>query len=108
MTAGSGILDEEMPQGDPKWRMHGFQLWANLPSSLNMTAPRYQDTKAAEIPEIVDDDGTSIRVICGTFWVRSKALRPTRAVLTSLSRGRGFWSLIRAAVSRCGQRARRV
>jgi quercetin 2,3-dioxygenase len=47
-----------------------FQLWANLPSSPNMTAPRYQDTKAAEIPEIVDDDGTSIRVICGTFWGR--------------------------------------
>jgi quercetin 2,3-dioxygenase len=70
MTAGSGILHQEMPQGDPKGRMHGFQLWANLPSSLKMAAPRYQDIKAAEIPEIVDDDGTSIRVICGTFWGR--------------------------------------
>jgi quercetin 2,3-dioxygenase len=70
MTAGSGILHQEMPQGDPKGRMHGFQLWANLPSSLKMTAPRYQDIKAAEIPEIVDDDGASIRVICGTFWGR--------------------------------------
>ena len=68
MTAGSGILHQEMPQGDPQGRMHGFQLWANLPSSLKMTAPRYQDIKAAEIPEIVDDDATRVRVICGDFW----------------------------------------
>jgi redox-sensitive bicupin YhaK (pirin superfamily) len=68
MTAGSGILHQEMPEGDPAGRMHGFQLWANLPSSLKMTAPRYQDVKAAEIPEIVDDDGTSVRVVCGEFW----------------------------------------
>ena len=50
--------------------MHGFQLWANLPSSLKMTAPRYQDVPGAEIPEIVDDDGTVVRVICGEFWGR--------------------------------------
>ena len=50
--------------------MHGFQLWANLPSSLKMTAPRYQDVKAGEIPEIVDDDGTRVRVVCGDFWGR--------------------------------------
>jgi redox-sensitive bicupin YhaK (pirin superfamily) len=68
MTAGSGILHQEMPQGDARGRMHGFQLWANLPSSLKMTAPRYQDIKAAEIPEIVDDDGTRVRVISGEFW----------------------------------------
>src|SRR2546430_1488317 len=68
MTAGSGILHQEMPQGDARGRMHGFQLWANLPSSLKMTAPRYQDIKAPEIPEIVDDDGTRVRVICGSFW----------------------------------------
>ena len=68
MTAGSGILHQEMPKGDAKGRMHGFQLWANLPSSLKMTAPRYQDVKAAEIPEIVDDDGTRVRVVCGDFW----------------------------------------
>ena len=68
MTAGSGILHQEMPQGDPQGRMHGFQLWANLPSSLKMTAPRYQDVAAAEIPEIVDDDGTIVRVVCGDFW----------------------------------------
>ncbi len=67
MTAGSGILHQEMPEGDRQGRMHGFQLWANLPSSLKMTAPRYQDVKAAEIPEIVDDDGTRVRVVCGDF-----------------------------------------
>jgi redox-sensitive bicupin YhaK (pirin superfamily) len=68
MTAGSGILHQEMPQGDERGRMHGFQLWANLPSSLKMTAPRYQDVPAAAIPEIVDDDGTRVRVITGDFW----------------------------------------
>jgi quercetin 2,3-dioxygenase len=68
MTAGSGILHQEMPQGDPQGRMHGFQLWANLPSRLKMTPPRYQDIGAAEIPNIVDDDGTAVRVICGDFW----------------------------------------
>jgi quercetin 2,3-dioxygenase len=68
MTAGSGILHQEMPKGDPQGRMHGFQLWANLPSSLKMTAPRYQDISAADIPEATDDDGTHVRVICGEFW----------------------------------------
>ena len=68
MTAGSGILHQEMPKGDPRGRMHGFQLWANLPSSLKMTAPRYQDIAARDIPEITDDDGTKARVICGEFW----------------------------------------
>jgi redox-sensitive bicupin YhaK (pirin superfamily) len=68
MTAGRGILHQEMPQGDARGRMHGFQLWANLPSSLKMTAPRYQDVAAADIPEAVDDDGTRVRVICGEFW----------------------------------------
>jgi len=43
MTAGSGILHQEMPKGDPQGRMHGFQLWANLPASLKMTDPRYQN-----------------------------------------------------------------
>ena len=68
MTAGSGILHQEMPKGDPRGRMHGFQLWANLPSSLKMTNPRYQDVAAKDIPEVVDDDGTRVRVICGDFW----------------------------------------
>ena len=71
MTAGSGILHQEMPQGDFAGRMHGFQLWANLPSSLKMTAPRYQDVKSADIPVVVDDDGTAVRVICGSFWGKS-------------------------------------
>ncbi len=68
MTAGRGILHQEMPHGDKVGRMHGFQLWANLPSALKMTAPRYQDVPGAEIPEIVDDDGAVVRVICGDFW----------------------------------------
>jgi redox-sensitive bicupin YhaK (pirin superfamily) len=68
MTAGSGILHQEMPQGDLHGRMHGFQLWANLPSSLKMTAPRYQDVTGKDVPEVVDDDGTRVRVVCGSFW----------------------------------------
>ncbi len=68
MTAGSGILHQEMPRGDAQGRMHGFQLWANLPSSLKMSSPRYQDVSAPDIPEVVDDDGTTVRVVCGEFW----------------------------------------
>jgi quercetin 2,3-dioxygenase len=68
MTAGSGILHQEMPAGDERGRMHGFQLWANLPASLKMTDPRYQDIPAAAIPEVTEDDGSKARVICGEFW----------------------------------------
>ncbi len=68
MTAGSGILHQEMPQGDAHGRMHGFQLWANLPAALKMTAPRYQDIPAAAIPTVTDDDGTRVRIITGDFW----------------------------------------
>ncbi len=68
MTAGSGILHQEMPRGDARGRMHGFQLWANLPRDLKMTDPRYQDILARDIPEVVDDDGTRVRVVCGEFW----------------------------------------
>ncbi|WP_419907538.1 pirin family protein [Hoeflea sp.] len=71
MTAGSGIMHQEMPKGDANGRMHGFQLWANLPSSLKMTDPRYQDIKGADIPEVIDDDGTVVRVVCGDFWGKS-------------------------------------
>jgi len=67
MTAGRGIIHQEMPRGDRAGRMHGFQLWANLPSSLKMTAPRYQDVRGTDIPEVVEDDGTRVRVVCGTF-----------------------------------------
>jgi redox-sensitive bicupin YhaK (pirin superfamily) len=68
MTAGSGIIHQEMPKGDAKGSMHGFQLWANLPSSLKMSAPHYQEIHAAEIPEVTDDDGTRARVVCGELW----------------------------------------
>jgi len=68
MTAGRGILHQEMPKGDDQGKMHGFQLWSNLPSSLKMTAPRYQDISARDIPEVTDDDGTRVRVVSGDFW----------------------------------------
>jgi len=68
MTAGSGILHQEMPRGNAAGQMHGFQLWANLPSDLKMTAPRYQDISGGDIPEVTDDDGTVARIITGQFW----------------------------------------
>jgi hypothetical protein len=68
MTAGSGIMHQEMPTGNAKGQMHGFQLWGNLPSSLKMTDPRYQDIPSMEIPEVIDDDGTRVRVVAGEFW----------------------------------------
>jgi len=74
MTAGSGILHQEMPQGDTLGRMHGFQLWANLPSSLKMTAPRYQDIPGSAVPEVIDDDGTRARIIVGKFWGKRGAV----------------------------------
>lgn len=88
MTAGSGILHQEMPKGDPRGRMHGFQLWANLPASLKMTDPRYQDIAARDIPEVTDDDGTKARVVCGSFWgktgpVEGIAAEPAQDRVTS-------------------------
>jgi redox-sensitive bicupin YhaK (pirin superfamily) len=68
MTAGRGIIHQEMPKGDQLGQMHGFQLWANLPSALKMTVPRYQEVKAPEIPQVTDDDGTTARIVCGNFW----------------------------------------
>ena len=67
MTAGSGIIHQEMPKGNKNGAMHGFQLWANLPSNQKMTAPRYQDIKSKEIKSLVDDDGTIIKVISGDY-----------------------------------------
>ncbi len=67
MTAGSGILHQEMPKGDEQGRMHGFQLWANLPSTLKMSPPRYQDVPSGEIVALGDDHGTIVRVICGDY-----------------------------------------
>lgn len=71
MTAGSGIMHQEMPKGNAAGQMHGFQLWANLPSAEKMCAPRYQDVTAADIPEETDDDGVKARIICGDFWGKS-------------------------------------
>lgn len=67
MTAGSGIVHQEMPKGNRKGQMFGFQLWANLPSQAKMMAPRYQDIKSKEIPIVTTADGTKVRVICGVF-----------------------------------------
>ncbi len=68
MTAGSGILHQEMPKGNDAGQMHGFQLWANLPGHLKMTTPRYQDIGGSDIPEIIDDDGTRVKIITGEYW----------------------------------------
>jgi redox-sensitive bicupin YhaK (pirin superfamily) len=68
MTAGRGIIHQEMPQGDNGGRMHGFQLWGNLPASMKMTPPRYQEVTSKDIPEVVDDDGTRVKIVSGTFW----------------------------------------
>jgi quercetin 2,3-dioxygenase len=71
MTAGRGIIHQEMPKGDPDGRMHGFQLWANLPAALKLTKPRYQGVQAGDIPVVTDDDGTRARIVCGSFWGRT-------------------------------------
>ena len=68
MTSGSGIMHQEMPKGNKKGQMHGFQLWANLPASLKMTTPRYQDISGDDVPEVIDDDGTRVKIIIGDFW----------------------------------------
>ena len=71
MTAGSGIIHQEMPKGNQAGQMHGFQLWANLPSHKKMTDPRYQDIPSVEIPEVTEDDGTKVRIITGDFMGRT-------------------------------------
>ena len=94
MTAGSGILHQEMPKGDERGRMHGFQLWANLPAALKMTDPRYQDIPSSAIPEVTEDDGTKARIICGEFWgktgpvegVATESMSSTRVTSTSACR----------------------
>jgi quercetin 2,3-dioxygenase len=65
MTAGSGIIHQEMPKGDPEEVMFGFQLWANLPASHKMMEPRYREVKSEEIPEVVLGNGAKIKIICG-------------------------------------------
>ncbi len=65
MTAGSGIIHQEMPKGDDQGSMYGFQLWANLPANQKMMEPRYRDISAADIPEVELDNGTKIKIIAG-------------------------------------------
>ena len=67
MTAGSGIIHQEMPKGNKKGEMHGFQLWANLPSNQKMTSPRYQDIQSKEIKSLIEDDGTVVKIIAGNY-----------------------------------------
>jgi redox-sensitive bicupin YhaK (pirin superfamily) len=102
MTAGSGILHQEMPKGDAQGRMHGFQLWANLPAALKMTDPRYQDIPSTAIPEVTDDDGTRARIICGDFWGKQGRWR---AWLPTLTTSTSPFHRISASVSRWRQRA---
>ena len=94
MTAGSGILHQEMPKGDARGRMHGFQLWANLPAALKMTDPRYQDIPSSAIPEVTEDDGTKARIICGEFWGKSG---PVEGVATDRCCGRALRGYLCAA-----------
>ena len=65
MTAGNGIIHQEMPKGDSDGKMGGFQLWANLPANKKMMPPRYRDVKSNQIPEVAMPDGTRIKIICG-------------------------------------------
>ncbi len=66
MTAGSGIIHQEMPQGNDEGVMEGFQLWANLPKTHKMMDPRYRDIKSAQVPEVVMKSGARVKVVCGT------------------------------------------
>jgi redox-sensitive bicupin YhaK (pirin superfamily) len=79
MTAGGGIIHQEMPKGAKDGRMGGFQLWANLPASRKMMDPRYRDVKKADIPEVDLPGGVAARVICGTV---GKARGPVRDIVT--------------------------
>jgi redox-sensitive bicupin YhaK (pirin superfamily) len=79
MTAGSGIIHQEMPKGDANGRMGGFQLWANLPAARKMMAPRYQEIKASQIPIVKLENGVEIRIICGQ--IKGKAQGPVRDIV---------------------------
>lgn len=67
MTAGRGIVHQEMPRGNAEGKMLGFQLWANLPATHKMMPPRYQDIPSQQIPEVVTNDGARVRILCGSF-----------------------------------------
>ena len=79
MTAGSGILHQEMPQGNPRGRMAGFQLWSNLPAAGKLMQPRYRDVASDTIPQVTTTDGATIRVIAGTV---DGVQGPVRDVIT--------------------------
>lgn len=79
MTAGSGIIHQEMPKGDPNGVMFGFQLWANLPKAYKMMEPRYQDVKSGQIPEVMLKNGIKVKVICGKVGGRQG---PVRDIIT--------------------------
>jgi len=75
MTAGNGIIHQEMPKGDSQGKMYGFQLWANLPASHKMMDPRYRDVKSSQIPEVTLANGTKVRIICGAVDGREGPVR---------------------------------
>ena len=75
MTAGSGIIHQEMPQGEAGGLMWGFQLWANLPAARKMMAPRYREVKQAQIPVVRLDTGAEVRIICGEVAGRRGPVR---------------------------------
>ena len=79
MTAGSGIIHQEMPKGDADGRMGGFQLWANLPASQKMMDPRYRDVKAKDIPEVSLPGGVKVRIVCGAIGATRG---PVRDIIT--------------------------
>ena len=85
MTAGSGIIHQEMPRGDNEGRMEGFQLWANLPRSHKMMQPRYRDIKKSQVPEVALENGVKVKVICGKVGkyegpVRESSLIPNTSM----------------------------
>ena len=80
MTAGSGIIHQEMPKGDGKGLMGGFQLWANLPASHKMMGPRYREVKENQIPHVTLKSGTLVRIVCGEF---EDVKGPVRDILTN-------------------------
>jgi len=80
MSAGSGIIHQEMPQGDESGAMYGFQLWANLPAANKMSEPRYRGIDSAEIPEVTDASGATIRIVAG---VANGVSGPVRDVVTN-------------------------
>ena len=79
MTAGSGIIHQEMPQGSAKGRMWGFQLWSNLPKQNEMMDPRYREVLATTIPVVKTAEGATVRIICGTV---DKVQGPVKEIVT--------------------------